>query len=66
MRHRPRVGLQRRHLGRERPPVDLLGVPRQPVGDTGGQSRDALADYIEAAERVGGENYPPLGLTLSS
>ncbi|MCK8431519.1 MerR family transcriptional regulator [Streptomyces sp. D2-8] len=28
------------------------------------QSRDALADYIEAAERVGGESYPPLGLTL--
>jgi DNA-binding transcriptional MerR regulator len=27
------------------------------------QSRDALADYIEAAERVGGESYPPLGLT---
>ncbi|MFD8228044.1 hypothetical protein ACFV16_28255 [Streptomyces massasporeus] len=30
------------------------------------QSRDALADYIEAAERVGGESYPPLGLALSS
>jgi DNA-binding transcriptional MerR regulator len=28
------------------------------------QSRDALADYIEAAERVGGESYPPLGLTM--
>ncbi|MEU4462757.1 MerR family transcriptional regulator [Streptomyces sp. NPDC024017] len=28
------------------------------------QSRDALAGYIEAAERVGGESYPPLGLTL--
>ncbi|MFJ5728386.1 MerR family transcriptional regulator [Streptomyces paradoxus] len=27
------------------------------------QSREALADYIEAAERVGGESYPPLGLT---
>jgi DNA-binding transcriptional MerR regulator len=23
------------------------------------QSRDALADYIDAAERTGGENYPP-------
>jgi DNA-binding transcriptional MerR regulator len=28
------------------------------------QSRDALADYIEAAERVGGESYPPVSLTL--
>jgi DNA-binding transcriptional MerR regulator len=28
------------------------------------QSRDALADYIEAAERAGGESYPPLSLTL--
>ncbi|MFF6873994.1 MerR family transcriptional regulator [Streptomyces sp. NPDC012474] len=27
-------------------------------------SREALTDYIEAAERVGGESYPPLGLTL--
>ncbi|MEW2609091.1 MerR family transcriptional regulator [Streptomyces sp. NPDC047880] len=27
------------------------------------QSREALADYIEAAERAGGESYPPLGLT---
>lgn len=24
------------------------------------QSRDALADYIDAAERMGGESYPPL------
>ncbi|UJW35523.1 MerR family transcriptional regulator [Saccharothrix sp. AJ9571] len=24
------------------------------------QSRDALADYIDAAERIGGEHYPPL------
>ncbi|MFJ4537581.1 MerR family transcriptional regulator [Streptomyces tibetensis] len=30
------------------------------------QSRDALAGYIEAAERVGGESYPPLGLTVPS
>lgn len=28
------------------------------------RSREALTDYIEAAERVGGESYPPLGLTL--
>ncbi|MER7481088.1 MerR family transcriptional regulator [Streptomyces sp. NPDC126510] len=26
------------------------------------RSREALAGYIEAAERVGGESYPPLGL----
>ncbi|GIH79114.1 MerR family transcriptional regulator [Planobispora longispora] len=25
------------------------------------QSRDALADYIDAAERMGGEIYPPFG-----
>ncbi|PZG17691.1 MerR family transcriptional regulator [Micromonospora craterilacus] len=25
------------------------------------QSRDALANYIDAAERMGGENYPPFG-----
>jgi DNA-binding transcriptional MerR regulator len=24
------------------------------------QSRDALADYIDAAERMGGESYPPI------
>ncbi|MGV9616360.1 MerR family transcriptional regulator [Nocardia xishanensis] len=25
------------------------------------RSRDALADYIDAAERMGGDNYPPFG-----
>jgi DNA-binding transcriptional MerR regulator len=27
--------------------------------DTLARSRDALADYIDAAERMGGESYPP-------
>jgi Ankyrin repeats (3 copies) len=33
--HRPRVGLQGRHLGREGAAVDLLGISRQPFGHTG-------------------------------
>ncbi|WP_079040999.1 MerR family DNA-binding protein [Streptomyces sp. Root264] len=50
---------------------ELLGCPEllsamrsrlQPLDDqmaTLAQSRDALADYIDAAERMGSESYPP-------
>ncbi|MFJ4719054.1 hypothetical protein [Streptomyces luteogriseus] len=36
------------------------------TGDGAVQSGEALAVYIEAAERVGVASYPPLGLALSS
>ncbi|MFI6043963.1 MerR family transcriptional regulator [Nocardia sp. NPDC051321] len=44
---------------------ELLAAMRTRLGrlndqlDRLAQSRDALADYIDAAERTGGESYPP-------
>ncbi|MFH8371576.1 MerR family transcriptional regulator [Streptomyces sp. NPDC018031] len=45
---------------------ELLAAMRSRLGQlddrmaTLARSRDALADYIDAAERTGGESYPPL------
>ncbi|MFH9987339.1 hypothetical protein [Streptomyces luteogriseus] len=57
-------------MNRTDAPFGASGAARENLicetGDGAVQSGDALAVYIEAAERVGGESYPPLGLALSS